>query len=143
MDESGEVVGTHDGSFAYTVGQRRGLHLGRPAADGKPRFVLDIEPVSGTVTRGAARGADRRQTDRERGPLVRSHPHRAVGVHGAAACPRGRAPRRRHPSDGDVVVELLDPAQGIAPGQSAVVYDGTRVVGSCTITATSRTLATR
>jgi tRNA-specific 2-thiouridylase len=45
--------------------------------------------------------------------------------------------------DGEVVIELLDPAQGIAPGQSAVVYDGTRVVGSCTITATSRTPAVR
>ena len=41
--------------------------------------------------------------------------------------------------DGDrVSVELLDPAQGIAPGQAAVVYDGTRVVGSATITATAR-----
>ena len=44
--------------------------------------------------------------------------------------------------DGDAVeIELLDPAQGIAPGQSAVVYDGTRVVGSCTITATARSAA--
>jgi len=33
----------------------------------------------------------------------------------------------------------VDPAKGIAPGQAAVVYDGTRVVGSCTIAATSRT----
>jgi tRNA-specific 2-thiouridylase len=38
-----------------------------------------------------------------------------------------------------VSIELLDPAQGIAPGQAAVVYDGTRVVGSATITATART----
>jgi tRNA-specific 2-thiouridylase len=35
--------------------------------------------------------------------------------------------------DDEVVIELLDPAQGIAPGQAAVVYDGTRVVGSATI----------
>ena len=42
--------------------------------------------------------------------------------------------------DGDSVeIDLLDPAQGIAPGQSAVVYQGTRVVGSCTIAATART----
>ena len=43
-------------------------------------------------------------------------------------------------SDGGdrVSIELLDPAQGIAPGQAAVVYDGTRVVGSATITATAR-----
>ena len=37
-----------------------------------------------------------------------------------------------------VEIELHEPAQGIAPGQSAVVYDGTRVVGSCTIAATDR-----
>ena len=41
--------------------------------------------------------------------------------------------------DGESVeVELLDPAYGIAPGQAVVVYDGTRVVGSATISATRR-----
>ena len=30
LDTSGEVVGEHDGAYAYTVGQRKGLHLGRP-----------------------------------------------------------------------------------------------------------------
>ena len=37
-----------------------------------------------------------------------------------------------------VEIELHDAATGIAPGQSAVVYDGSRVVGSCTISATDR-----
>ncbi|HET6693353.1 MAG TPA: aminomethyltransferase beta-barrel domain-containing protein [Pedococcus sp.] len=37
-----------------------------------------------------------------------------------------------------MVVELHEPAQGIAPGQAAVIYDGTRVVGSATITAATR-----
>ena len=40
-------------------------------------------------------------------------------------------------TDGAVDIELLDPAYGIAPGQAAVVYDGTRVVGSATISATA------
>ncbi|MGH3425695.1 MAG: tRNA 2-thiouridine(34) synthase MnmA, partial [Nocardioidaceae bacterium] len=52
VDESGGVLREHDGAFAFTIGQRRGLRLGTPAPDGKPRFVLDIEPVSGTVTVG-------------------------------------------------------------------------------------------
>ena len=39
--------------------------------------------------------------------------------------------------DGRVEIELLDPAEGIAPGQAAVVYDGSRVVGSATISATA------
>ena len=41
-------------------------------------------------------------------------------------------------TDEAVEVELLDPAYGIAPGQAAVVYDGTRVVGSATIASTER-----
>jgi tRNA-specific 2-thiouridylase len=43
---SGEVLGGHDGAYAYTVGQRRGLGIGRPAPDGRPRYVLDISPVT-------------------------------------------------------------------------------------------------
>ena len=40
-------------------------------------------------------------------------------------------------------VELVldEPARGVAPGQAAVLYDGTRVVGSVTITSTSRAAA--
>ena len=41
----------------FTIGQRKGLRIGRPAPDGKPRFVLDIEPVSGHRPRRPARGA--------------------------------------------------------------------------------------
>jgi tRNA-specific 2-thiouridylase len=37
-----------------------------------------------------------------------------------------------------VTIELRDPAQGVAPGQAAVIYDGSRVVGSCTISGTAR-----
>ncbi len=51
-DDSGEVLGRHDGTYGFTIGQRKGLRIGRPAPDGKPRFVLDIEPVAGTVTVG-------------------------------------------------------------------------------------------
>ncbi|MDP3889882.1 aminomethyltransferase beta-barrel domain-containing protein, partial [Nocardioides sp.] len=43
--------------------------------------------------------------------------------------------------DAEVHIELLDPAQGIAPGQAAVIYDGTRVVGSATISSTDRLAA--
>ncbi len=143
VDEAGEVVGTHEGSFAYTIGQRRGLHLGRPAADGQPRYVLDIEPVSGTVTVGPRESltVDRLTATAARWcgaapvePLTCTVQLRAHGgEHRAVVSVSGDA----------VEVDLLDPAQGIAPGQSAVVYDGTRVVGSCTITATARTPVTR
>ena len=38
---SGDTVGSHEGSFGFTIGQRRGLHLQRPARGGEPRYVLD------------------------------------------------------------------------------------------------------
>src|SRR3954447_3787259 len=139
---SGAELGRHDGTYGFTIGQGRGLGLGLRAADGKPRFVLDIEPVSGTVTVGPreALTVDRIVADRPRwcgaaptsyrGTVqLRAHgaSHRAEVIVVAA----GSADER-------VEIELLDPAQGIAPGQAAVMYDGTRVVGSATIVSTSR-----
>ena len=50
--------GEHDGAYAFTVGQRRGLRIGRPAPDGKPRYVLDVSPVTRTVTVGPAEELD-------------------------------------------------------------------------------------
>lgn len=54
VDVDGEVVGEHDGAYAFTVGQRKGLGLGRPAADGKARYVVDVQPATNTVVVGPA-----------------------------------------------------------------------------------------
>ena len=54
VDRSGEVLGEHTGTYGFTVGQRRGLAIGTPAADGKPRYVLSIQPVTNTVVVGQA-----------------------------------------------------------------------------------------
>ena len=58
VDEAGALVGSHEGAYGFTIGQRRGLRIGFPASDGRPRYVLDIEPVSGTVTVGPAESLD-------------------------------------------------------------------------------------
>jgi tRNA-specific 2-thiouridylase len=135
--DSGEVLGTHEGSFGFTIGQRKGLRIGTPASDGRPRYVLDIEPVSGTVTVGPREALT---IDRIAGRHPRwcgTVPDALTGTVQLRA--HGEEHRATVRVEGDeVTIELLDPAQGIAPGQSAVVYDGSRVVGSCTITSTAR-----
>ena len=56
--EDGTPVGTHDGAYGFTIGQRKGLRVGVPAEDGQPRYVLDIEPVTRTVTVGPRESLD-------------------------------------------------------------------------------------
>lgn len=140
---TGDVLGQHEGTVGFTIGQRRGLRLGTPAADGKPRFVLDIEPVTGTVSVGPRSGL---RIDRITGikprwcgtvPSVLDGPDVTVQLRA-----HGREHRASVRVDGEeIAIELLEPAEGIAPGQAAVFYDGTRVVGSATISATGRSSA--
>ena len=71
----------------------RGCGSARPAADGKPRFVLDIEPVSGTVTVGPRERARRRPDRRRSGRAgAAPRPTDAAGRHRPAARARRRAP---------------------------------------------------
>src|SRR6266571_812735 len=58
VDVEGAELGEHEGAYGFTVGQRKGLRLGHPAPDGKPRYVLDISPVSNTVTVGPREALD-------------------------------------------------------------------------------------
>ena len=52
VDHTGQVVGTHSGAYAYTVGQRKGLGIGRPAPDGAPRYVTAVDTKRNVVTVG-------------------------------------------------------------------------------------------
>ena len=138
VDQSGAVLGEHDGAYAFTVGQRRGLRVGTPADDGRPRYVLDIEPVTRTVTVGPAEGLDVTEITATRpvwtGCAPPAEPRdclvqlRAHGeVHACTAW-----------LDGDELrIRLHHPARGVARGQAAVLYDGDAVLGSATISGTS------
>jgi tRNA-specific 2-thiouridylase len=142
VDEQGEVLGEHTGAYGFTVGPRKGLHLGRPAADGRPRYVLDVQPASGTVVVGSA---ERLDVDRIR--ALRPRWCGAAPVGPLELLAQVRAHGEAVPATAEVVdgargpvvdVRLHRPIRGVAPGQSVVLYDGSRVLGAAMISSTGR-----
>jgi len=127
-DETGAPLGSHAGTHAFTIGQRRGL----PGGAGAPRFVVRIDAATGEVRVGPR---DRLGRDRLRVGDVRWLDPRAGGGavrcavqirHHAVAAPAWIDPD----ADGGALVRLDAPAFGVAPGQAAVFYDGDdRVIG--------------
>jgi tRNA-specific 2-thiouridylase len=142
VDADGTVLGTHDGAYGYTVGQRKGLQIGRPAPDGRPRYVLAIEPVRNRVVVGGAE--DLAVAAVEASAAVWFGPAPAgwtacelqVRAHGATVPARARAT-----ADGGVEIRVDGTLRGVAAGQSAVLYggaDGSRVLGQATVDRTHR-----
>ncbi|HST73198.1 MAG TPA: tRNA 2-thiouridine(34) synthase MnmA [Kocuria rosea] len=157
-DVEGTVLGTHRGAQAFTVGQRKGLRIGTPAPDGKPRFVLEIRPKTNEVVVGpqellavdelrgirptwaGAPAPEAAELLRDRpaaGQASSSFPVLAqVRAHGEPVPARARLELVPGPDGAPVpeLVVLLDaPLRGVAPGQSLVLYQGTRVLGQATI----------
>jgi len=135
-DSDGNEVGRHDGTWAFTVGQRRGLGLGRPGPDGRPRYVLDIEPAHNRVVVGsrAELAVDWVLGEQTRWFAPPDLPQRCaaqVRAHGR------RIPAVLERADDRVEVQLLEPEYGVAPGQLIAFYDGDRVIGSARVSQTA------
>ncbi|MGH3826809.1 MAG: tRNA 2-thiouridine(34) synthase MnmA [Pseudonocardiaceae bacterium] len=139
--QTGEVLGSHHGVHGFTVGQRRGLGLPHPAPDGRPRFVLGLEPATGTVRVGSAADLDVGVIEAERSVWAAGAPSDGplecvaqVRAHGGCASAVARAVNDR------LLVELRGPLRGVAPGQAVALYrpdpHGDAVLASATITAT-------
>ena len=139
VDVDGTQLGEHSGAYGFTIGQRKGLKIGHPAADGKPRYVLDISPVDNRVTVGPVEALDVSALTGVRPRWCGGSAPEGAGAYTAQLRAHGEPVAvTAEVVDGELRVELAEPARGIAPGQAVVLYDGTRVVGSATIATTSR-----
>jgi len=140
VDETGALLGRHDGTYRYTVGQRKGLNIRVPAAGGEPRFVTRVDATSGRVVAGPREHLA--VSAMRCGPAVWTSgttPDKPLAV---------RVQVRAHGDEhdavvtplpgGEVEVALPQPIVGVAPGQTAAFYDGIRVVGSAVINDTVR-----
>ena len=140
VDQQGTELGEHDGHVGFTIGQRKGLRLGRPAADGKPRYVLEIRPKTAEVVVGPEAALQITQLSGERYSWCGRAPKRPeeffdcevqVRAHGDTV------PAQAAVVEGELVIKLKEPLYGVAPGQTAVIYLGTRVLSQTTIDQTT------
>jgi tRNA-specific 2-thiouridylase len=153
LDQSGAVMGKHEGALAFTIGQRKGINVGYPTDDGKPRFVLEIRPKDNTVVVGPREALDLAELAGSKiswagmppadpsvpfdcDVQVRAHsdPVPAVAFVRPSTGSRTEPGSATEPGSGtELVIRPVNPLNGVSPGQSAVLYVGTRVLGQCTI----------
>jgi tRNA-specific 2-thiouridylase len=120
VDLEGRVLGRHQGLIHFTIGQRRGLEIG---GQPEPLYVVRLEPGSGRVVAGPKAAL-----------AVRAA--RLSGVNwlgedqSQSLAAKVRSMARPAPAsfDGESI-RFEAPEYGVAPGQAAVIYDGSRVLG--------------
>ncbi|MEC3954626.1 tRNA 2-thiouridine(34) synthase MnmA [Nocardia sp. CDC153] len=145
LDADGTKLADHDGVHGFTIGQRKGLGLPGPAADGKPRYVTDIDPDSGIVRVGSAKDLEVWTVLAERAIWTSGEtPSGPIECVAQVRAHGGTAPAVAEAVDGGLVVRLREPLTGVARGQAVVLYRpdeaGDEVLGSGTISGTEREL---
>jgi len=129
VDSQGNTLAAHDGTFRFTVGQRRGLGV----STGERTYVLEVDASGNRVVVGPAELLSRRGLVAERVSWVAGRP--------PERWPFEAEVRMRYKGeDVPAVVEVLSsqdtariefrtPQRGIAPGQSVVLYRGGELLG--------------
>lgn len=141
VDAEGAVLAEHDGVHGFTVGQRKGLGIAGPGADGLPRYVTSIDAQSGTVRVGPAADLDVWTLVGQKPvftsgsvPVAPVECDVQVRAHGGIAAAVAEV------RDGLLVATLRSPLRGVAPGQTMVLYradpEGDEVIASATIAST-------
>ena len=131
VSSTGVKLGQHKGCAYYTIGQRKGLEI----ALGKPAYVLKINPEKNTVMIGDADLLKSEYMIVDQDLLVdeaevMNCPNLSVRIRYRSKPIPCRVKRLE---DGRLFVKFLEEASAITPGQSAVFYDGRRVLGGAYI----------
>jgi tRNA-uridine 2-sulfurtransferase len=126
VDETGRVLGRHEGVVGFTVGQRKRLGL---AGSDEPLFVVGLDAARARVVVGP------RAALRTRNIVLKDLNWLADPAEAADCTVKVRSMRPAVPArvtasaDGTASVALKEPEEAVAPGQACVFYKGTRVLG--------------
>jgi tRNA-specific 2-thiouridylase len=136
VDRKGRVLGQHEGTEHFTIGQRRGIGIG----GGAPLYVIGLRPAVGEVELGtreecfsSALVADEANWIGFDAPAIGDRFRALVQVryhHDAAPCTVTVQP------EGRIHVRFDEPQAAVAPGQGAALYDGERLLGGGWIAST-------
>ncbi len=123
---NGEVLGAHEGYPFYTIGQRKGLGI----AMGEPMYVTEIKPETNTVVLGQVKDLLRNGMEvyKLNSMKYEQIPDNIEVVTQIRYNDPGALSRLTH-QDGRIAVSFLAHVKGVAPGQSAVFYEGEDVIG--------------
>jgi tRNA-specific 2-thiouridylase len=136
VDTRGKKIGKHNGYPFYTVGQRKGLGI----AFGEPMYVTEIRVETNTVVLGRVEDLIRNGMQ-----VYKLNPMKYESFSNGAEYatqirynePVGTMARLQNIDDGKLEVEFMANVKGVAPGQSAVFYEGNDVVGGGIISSSS------
>jgi tRNA-specific 2-thiouridylase len=128
VDTEGNVLGTHDGYYHFTIGQRRGLQIG-----GSPErsYVVDVNPFTRRVTVGPSSALERWELIAERVHWISgSAPAGPVDVQARVRSRMPDAGATVFPTpDGRARVVFAQKLRGVAPGQAVVFYQDDLCLG--------------
>ena len=127
VDVEGNLLGKHKGYPFYTIGQRKGLGL----AFGEPMYVTEIRPEKNTVVLGKANDLMRNGMVVSQVNLMKypQAPEKVEICTKIRYKDRGSMSYLTNIADDKIEVEFLSNVRGVAPGQSAVFYEGDDVIG--------------
>jgi tRNA-specific 2-thiouridylase len=127
ISPQGEVLGTHRGYPFYTVGQRKGLGK----AFGEPMFVTEIQPETNRVVLGRIDDLIRNgmTVSQINSMKYESIPNGMEAITQIRYNDPGVLAKVKNDGSDKIEVEFLANVRGVAPGQSAVFYEGDDVVG--------------
>ena len=126
VNSNGEILGSHSGYPFYTIGQRKGLEI----AVGEPLYVTEIKPETNTVVLGKLEELNKtemfvRNINLQKYDTLKDHTQALTRIrhrHGGAESILENLGNK-------IKVTFLEPVSALAPGQSAVFYEGEDVLG--------------
>ena len=134
LNEEGEIIGFHDGSFFYTIGQRHGFTVEKKEPESGPFYVIrkDVEKNTLTVSQNIDKNASGEVTLHS----VNWIPERPIGFSEKkkfSCLTRYRQKEKECElsisKNGEVNVFFKEPVLNLTEGQSLVIYNGNRCLG--------------